>query len=602
MSILKKFAAPLIAVAVVATMGVSLLSAPRTAEAGAVVATVAGNVSGNVWNNSTIPTKLPSTIVLTEPGAAAWAAADTITLTHTGLTASGCTATGASVAGCVGGAGTTVITLGAGVTGAVDTISITDMTFAQSLTGAEASFSVTAPGALAIGTITSTRMLLGWALVTTWGNPLNRTAATFSADGAAAGGALCAAAADSAGVLQIGLPITFTVSLGIVSTGTAKSAVALSAANGGVCTNYRGGGGIASTDTAIASNSSNNSVSTLAITLTSPTGNTASKLSITAPTQLAVSPTQTNVSPGYVSTQTQTNFSVQVTDSAGLGVNGQVVLVSTDKGALVSGFGAACGTSKAVTATSATGALTVGGETKAGAIQLTYCGNQTDAAGQATITAQNISVSMANATTTVSTAGRPNKVNATYANGVISATVTDAAGNNVADNTPVLFTISSNAGAVSNTCNLSSNGKASSAVSLNSGSGSVIVSAGYNETGAAATCTVGATGSQSVSTVVNIGTVVTPPPTTTGGATGPGTFAAAPVYSASKLAQAVFNGGTVAQLETAVTGGNGTGVWAQDAKGVFVLYIGNGGFVNDAFKAAFPNGFAGVTAVTVVGK
>ena len=208
---------------------------------------------------------------------------------------------------------------------------------------------------------------------------------------------------------------------------------------------------------------------------------------------------------------------------------------------------------------------------------------------------------MANATTTVSTAGRPAKVEAKYENGTITATVTDSAGNAVADNTPVQFTISSQAGAVSNTCNLSSNGKASSAVSLNSGSGSVIVSAGYNETGLAASCTTGATGSQSKSTVVNIGNVVTPP-TTGGGSTGAGGFAAAPVYSASKLAQAVFNGGTVAQLEAAVVAGNGTGVWAQDAQGNFVLYIVNGGFVNDAFKAAFPTGFAGVTAVTVVGK
>jgi len=43
-------------------------------------------------------------------------------------------------------------------------------------------------------------------------------------------------------------------------------------------------------------------------------------------------------------------------------------------------------------------------------------------------------------------------------------------------------------------------------------------------------------------------------------------------------------------------------VWAQDSKGVFVLDIIGGGFVNDAFNKAFPTGFSGVTAVTVVGK
>jgi len=171
------------------------------------------------------------------------------------------------------------------------------------------------------------------------------------------------------------------------------------------------------------------------------------------------------------------------------------------------------------------------------------------------------------------------------------------------------------------------------AVSLNSGSGSVIVTASYHENRLPAGCTapgapvaavIGAIpyiagsvgtfavnntgpGAQSVSTVVNIGTVVTPPSTGPAtnpgaGATGAGGFASAPVFSASKLAQAVFNGGTVAQLETAVTAGNGTGVWAQDSKGVFVLDIIGGGFVNDAFNKAFPTGFTGVTAVTVVGK
>ena len=122
----------------------------------------------------------------------------------------------------------------------------------------------------------------------------------------------------------------------------------------------------------------------------------------------------------------------------------------------------------------------------------------------------------------------------------------------------------------------------------------------WNESGNAATCATGATGAQTTSSVVNIGNVVTPP--SSGGSTGAGGFASAPVFSASKLAQSVFNGGSVAQLETAVTAGGGTGVWAQDANGVFVLDIINGGFVNDAFKAAFPTGFAGVTAVTVVGK
>ncbi len=69
-----------------------------------------------------------------------------------------------------------------------------------------------------------------------------------------------------------------------------------------------------------------------------------------------------------------------------------------------------------------------------------------------------------------------------------------------------------------------------------------------------------------------------------------------------RLAQVVFNGGTVAQLDTALTDNKAAGAWAQDSKGAFQLYIVNGGFVNAGFTAAFPTGFAGVTALTIVGK
>ena len=81
-----------------------------------------------------------------------------------------------------------------------------------------------------------------------------------------------------------------------------------------------------------------------------------------------------------------------------------------------------------------------------------------------------------------------------------------------------------------------------------------------------------------------------------------GTFAYAPVYSANKLAQVVFMGGTVVQLDAALVAHNGGGAWAQNAQGVYILYIVNGGFVNDSFKAAFPNGLPNPIALTVVSK
>ena len=74
-----------------------------------------------------------------------------------------------------------------------------------------------------------------------------------------------------------------------------------------------------------------------------------------------------------------------------------------------------------------------------------------------------------------------------------------------------------------------------------------------------------------------------------------------PIFSASKLANAVYTG-SVADLDKALVAAGGTGAWAQDSKGVFMLYVVNGGFVNDGFKAAFTAGFTTATALTLVGK
>lgn len=145
------------------------------------------------------------------------------------------------------------------------------------------------------------------------------------------------------------------------------------------------------------------------------------------------------------------------------------------------------------------------------------------------------------------------------------------------------------------------------AVSLISGGSSVNAQTATPTPTATATQTGTAT---PTATATATGTA-TPTATATGTATatatatatptpGPGGFASAPVFSTTGLSQVVFNGGTVVQLETAMTGAAANGAWAQTSTGQFHVYIVGGGFVNDAFKAAFPNGFAGVTALTLV--
>ena len=92
------------------------------------------------------------------------------------------------------------------------------------------------------------------------------------------------------------------------------------------------------------------------------------------------------------------------------------------------------------------------------------------------------------------------------------------------------------------------------------------------------------------------------PPATPGIGVGLGLFAAPPAFSSGKLALSVFNGGTVGQLDSALAALAANGAWAQDSNGVFRVYILNGGAVNDSFRAAFPNGFAGRVALTLVGR
>lgn len=93
-------------------------------------------------------------------------------------------------------------------------------------------------------------------------------------------------------------------------------------------------------------------------------------------------------------------------------------------------------------------------------------------------------------------------------------------------------------------------------------------------------------------------------PTPGGGASGEGTFAAAPSFGTGNVGSAVFNGGTIEQLAAAVTAAGGTSVWAQAADGSWVRYntlaTGVTAFVNNAFNAEFASGFAGATAVFVV--
>ena len=108
----------------------------------------------------------------------------------------------------------------------------------------------------------------------------------------------------------------------------------------------------------------------------------------------------------------------------------------------------------------------------------------------------------------------------------------------------------------------------------------------------------GAMTSQSV-TFAPGGFVLPPGLALTAGA-GSGTFASPPNFGTGKMAQVVFTGGTVAQLDAATSAAGGTGAWVQDSTGAFrLLIVGAPAFLRTAFEAAFPAGFTTVTGVTV---
>ncbi|MFA7248590.1 MAG: hypothetical protein WC273_03070 [Dehalococcoidia bacterium] len=104
---------------------------------------------------------------------------------------------------------------------------------------------------------------------------------------------------------------------------------------------------------------------------------------------------------------------------------------------------------------------------------------------------------------------------------------------------------------------------------------------------------------QSATATVSVRTSATAPLPPAPGAAG--TFAATPTFGTIGLALAVYNGGTVAQLEAAARAAEATGVWAQDANGGYqLLVIGGPAFVNDAFRTRFAGGFSRAAAVTLV--
>jgi len=339
---------------------------------------------------------------------------------------------------------------------------------------------------------------------------------------------------------------------------------------------------------------------------------------VVSPPVIALGQTVTTSTPNYQSPTLGlgTFMAAQVTDAAGLGVNTQTILVTTDRGVVIASpafavsIATACGANgqggtavaKSITLTTAgTELLTVGGAVTPGAADFILCG--TDNPGKANITVQNISTAMTNGTATVTIAGRPAKISAVASGNAIVATVTDAGGNNVADGTPIRFTMSASAGAVSVSCTTSTNGVASSVVALIAATGTVIVSSDWSEAvGTQASCGTAGTQQLAASVAVPGGTSTAGGPAAPAApaAAGSGLLVGSGTVPATGSGLIVFGGGTTAQLVTASKCPAATSsFYATNAGGQFVTFVPGTtiGAVNAEFTALYPTGIPANTAL-----
>ena len=626
MSFTKKFAWSGSAV-LIATLFALALVAPQPASANVAITTlmtVTQPLTTNIQNGTGVPGALVDG-VLTESGIGMFAVGNTLiynapagwrfgpapTMTATqnlaatmAVNGTGSQLTVTISAVSTGAAG--VLTLGAGATDVtvspLTSASVTgNITLDAASTVIANTNAVTSLAAAAVmGTITAGATFTAPYVLTLSGGGV------LAADGSQVG-AVTAQLRDSAGTPNIvtNTQVNFVSSIGLLgSTGTATTASIFTAvATGNAAVVYRGGG-TAGGDTVVASVPSLSLVTTTTITLVTAVGTTAATQSVTAVANRSVGASTTTAGIAFFSSQAATDVTVRVIDGSSLGVNGQIMLVSVDKGAVAAGAAASCTgvTTRSVTATTATIATVVG------RVQVTYCPIATQK-GAVTLTSQNISTTtVANATTAITSSGRPDAITIVTAGTNITATVKDVDGNVVANGTPVRFTISSTVGAASNTCSVTTDGVASSVIALTAATGNLIVSTDWNEATSAATCTTAGSQNKAVVVALPAGTVaVTAPavPAATPAATAAtsGTLTSGTIPATGGFGLVVFGGGTLAQLVTATGCPAATAaIWAT-VSGSFVVYIPGTTIsaVNAGFTANFPAGTIPV-GTALVGK
>jgi hypothetical protein len=225
----------------------------------------------------------------------------------------------------------------------------------------------------------------------------------------------------------------------------------------------------------------------------------------------------------------------QVTGSSGDGVNGELIQVTVDKGYVVQGDSSGnptagnqpggCTGNNTTASDTSHGPVTIDGTDYQGIVEFTVCA-RAGQVGPIKVTAKNLSTTMADGTTTLTSAGVPSQLTVTSTGGAISVVVKDKDGNEAADGTVVNAVAPAFSGAVSPNCTTTTNGKASFAAAASGTSVQVIITVFVNDSGdgSAGTCA-NLPSTVAASTTQNIGPGGT---TTPGGGTGGGFTGTAP--------------------------------------------------------------------------
>ncbi len=79
-----------------------------------------------------------------------------------------------------------------------------------------------------------------------------------------------------------------------------------------------------------------------------------------------------------------------------------------------------------------------------------------------------------------------------------------------------------------------------------------------------------------------------------------GTFSAPPIYSESRVALTVFQGGSAEQLTEALRIAGANAAWVQDVDGVWHVFAPGAGVLNEGFLRTFPNGFDSPMSMTLI--